>query len=308
MKKLFICTSILIILIGVADFLFWQKAYREINALNGPPSPLEFIKHPSALRSALWLLRIDIFSKDDSLDVVSLAYDITIGLNRQRILAAGITLAGLCCLLMCFRAKSRKPRILLKSGKYITGVFSVLLIAAVFISLVTHKRKTPEWDRQRYIPDNILEYQRRFQEVNPDIIPPYCDEGIALTNEIVFDTHIEMDKRGWITIHNAKLSRTVLKNMLKKKRERCLRHPEQLRVFLWVDYRCSHDDWKEMLEMVETVFKPESIYFVVQKNLESGREYTALHHSKWTEDIATNAPPRSMDIEPLEELEEIEEI
>ena len=83
------------------------------------------------------------------------------------------------------------------------------------------------------------------QELNEDIILEDAKAGPPITDKNPRTTIIEIDRRGWLSMHGAQLTRAQLWNMLKNKYERHGEFP----VLIRGDLRAKHKDIRAVMDM-----------------------------------------------------------
>ncbi|MFC1499097.1 ExbD/TolR family protein [Verrucomicrobiota bacterium] len=85
------------------------------------------------------------------------------------------------------------------------------------------------------------------QEINTDIKLEKAPYGPAIEgHQDPFTTEIEVDKRGWITMHNAKISKSALRSMLIAKYRRIGR---VFPILIRADARTKHKDVKTVMDI-----------------------------------------------------------
>jgi biopolymer transport protein ExbD len=120
---------------------------------------------------------------------------------------------------------------------------------------------------------NILNYNQLVAGHNAEISLPVGHGGLILTNEINTDLHVELDSRGWISIHNYQLSKKRLASLLSSRVEQY----GTFRMFVWADEASSFASRTELVQMLDSV-GCSPLYFVEASPLEQDDrvEYRAV--------------------------------
>jgi len=83
------------------------------------------------------------------------------------------------------------------------------------------------------------------ENINEDIVLEPGKHGPTITEEDPRTMIVEVDKRGWISIHGAQLSRAKFRSIMKA---RYRRHGE-FPVLIRGDYRAEHKDIREVMDI-----------------------------------------------------------
>jgi biopolymer transport protein ExbD len=82
-------------------------------------------------------------------------------------------------------------------------------------------------------------------ESNPDIELAEAVHGPVIEDLAPQTTVIEVDRRGWISMHNVQLSKQNLRSMMKSKYRRYGEFP----ILIRADYRTRHEDVREVMDI-----------------------------------------------------------
>lgn len=279
MKKRTIILS-LIALLGVLYAIPWFLALRDANVIltqmpNPPRTPEAFAEQYPILNAVVWLIRIDLFaavaSGWDPLDM-------TVEINHHCLRHVGISMAitWICVILLLHRSYARRwPRALARTAQVLIGILLVLGSVQTALSFIRHERVVPKWDRKR--DPNVLQNHYRFENMNQDVVVPDSTHGAVLTKSEFGDFHVEIDKRGWLSISGAQVTKPQLEKILSA---RAAQAPPP-RFLLWVDYRCRAEDRDAILSLATNI-APDQTYFVVREgnHRDMNIVYKGLHHNK----------------------------
>jgi len=84
------------------------------------------------------------------------------------------------------------------------------------------------------------------QDINPDIILEHAPDAPAIERSDPRTTIIEVNRRGWISMHGAQLTKTQLQSILKAKFNR---RGGQFPVLIRGDQRTRHKDIRAVMDM-----------------------------------------------------------
>ena len=150
----------------------------------------------------------------------------------------------------------------------------ISLVQAAY-SVIRHERVVPKWDRKR--DPNILNNHYRFENANQDVVVPDNTQGAVLAKSEFGDCHVEIDKRGRLSISGAQVTKAQLVEIVNV---RAAQAPPP-RFLLWADYRCRAEVRDTILSLVTNI-APEQTYFVVREgnHRDMNIVYKALHYNK----------------------------
>jgi hypothetical protein len=279
MKKRTIVLST-IALLGVLYAVPWFTAARDVNIIltqmpNPPRTPQAFAQEYPVLNAVVWLIRIDLFATVASVwDPLDMIVEINHHCIRHFCISIAITLV--CVILLLQRRYVKQwSRALARTTQAILGVLLLLGIAQTTHSFIRHERVVPKWDRKR--DPNILQNHYRFEEMNQDVIVPDSTQGSILVKSEAEDIHIEVDKRGWLSLSGVPLTRTQLVEIVSAK---AAQTPPP-RFLLWIDCLCRTVD-RDAILSIATNISPDNTYFVVREgnHRDMNIVYKGLHHNK----------------------------
>jgi hypothetical protein len=279
MKKRTILLS-LIALLGVLYAIPWFIAARDVNVIltqmpSPPRTPEAFAEQYPILNAVVWLIRIDIFaavaSGWDPLDMV-------VEINHHCILnvSIGIAVTLLCVILILHRTYTKRwSRAVAGTAQVILAVLVLLSVGQTVHSTIRHERVVPKWDRMR--DTNVLQNHYRFEEMNQDVEVPFSSNGVVLVKSDAEDVHIEVDRRGWLSISNIQLSKVNLLDVIDRKSKQS----QPLRFLLWMDRRSKAEDRDAILRLVTNI-APDNTYFVVHdgNHRDMNIVYKGINHNK----------------------------
>jgi biopolymer transport protein ExbD len=279
MKKRTIILSA-IALIGVLYTIPWFIAAYDVNVIlpqmpPPPHTPEAFAEQYPILNAVTWLIRVDLFaavaSGWDALDML-------VEINQHCLRNIGISMAitWVCVILLLHRNYAKRwTRALARTTQVLIGILLVLGCVQTAHSFIRHERVVPKWDRKR--DQNVLQNHYRFEEMNHDIVVPDSTQGAVLTKSDFGDFYIEVDKRGWLSISGAQVTRAQLEKIVNA---RASQSPPP-RFLLWVDYRCRAEDRDAILSLATNI-APDQVYFVVRdgNHRDMNIVYKGLHYNK----------------------------
>lgn len=269
-----------IALLGVLYAIPWLYAARDVNVIltqmpNPPRTPEAFAEQYPILNAVVWLIRIDLFAAVASgWDPLEMIVEINHHCIRHFFFGIAVTLV--CLILLLHRRYAKRWSLALaRTGQVIFAILVVLGLGQTAHSLIRHERVVPKWDRNR--DTNILQNHYRFEEMNQDVCVPDSTQGAALTKSEAEDIHIEVNRRGRISIGGAMLSKTQLDQIVSAKASQ----GTTPRFLLWVDYRCKTQD-RDIILSLATNISPDNTFFVVREGNDRDMNivYKGLHHNK----------------------------
>ena len=269
-----------IALLGVLYAVPWLLALRNANVLmwnmgNPPRTPEAFAAQYPVLNVVVWLLRIDLFAAVASgWDPIEMFNEITHQCFRHFAISLMATW-GCLVFLLHRRYVKRCSLALARTAQLLLAVLMVLCVGQTTYSFMLHKRVVPEWDRTRDL--NILNNLDRFKGRNQDIEVPWNDQGVVLMKSEREDIHIEMDRRGWLSMSNCQLTRSQLTEIIDAKANRM----PPPRFLLWMDKRSKLEDRNQIIG-IATNISPHQTFFVIKEgsDFEMTTVYKGLNHNK----------------------------
>jgi biopolymer transport protein ExbD len=113
--------------------------------------------------------------------------------------------------------------------------------------------------------------------MNQDVVVPDSTQGAVLTKSDAEDIHIEVDRRGRVSIAGSMLTRTQLIQIVSTKASQA----PPPRFLLWVDYRCKTQDRDPILSLATNI-SPDNTYLVVREgnHRDMNIVHKGLHHNK----------------------------
>ena len=279
MKKRTIILSV-IALLGVLYAIPWFIAARDVNIIltqmpDPPRTPEAFAEQYPILNAVVWLIRIDLFA------AVASGWDplnMIVEINRHCILHVGISMAitWVCVILLLHRTYTKRwRRALACTAQVLLGTLVFISLVQAAYSVIRHERVVPKWDRKR--DPNILNNHYRFENANQDVVVPDNTQGAVLAKPEFGDCHVEIDKRGRLSISGAQVTKAQLAEIVNV---RAAQAPPP-RFLLWADYRCRAEVRDTILSLVTNI-APEQTYFVVREgnHRDMNIVYKALHYNK----------------------------
>ena len=238
-----------------------------------PNMPEVLAQQYPLLNAVAWLIRADLF------DVVARGLDpmcMVIEINQHSIRHIGIAMfvTWICVFLLLNRTYARRwSRWLARAVQVLILILLILGTIQTLHSFICHKRVVPKWDRKR--DQNILNNRDRYSLINRDVLVPYSTQGVEFLEENIGDLHISVDRRGSISLFNARLDKDYLKEIIIRRMARM----KCARFFFWIDYRCRADDRAAILGLI-TNLAPDDAYFVVREGSYSNTVYKGVHCDK----------------------------
>ena len=276
-KRTIILVSIA--LLGLLYVFLWGTISRQFHATfwcaGGPSaSPEELAQEYPLVSAALWLHRVDFF-RSYALEYTYSPREVMPHYFLRHICVA-LSVSGVAMILLLQRPFTRrKSRRLARVSQIILFISVLLGLALLATSLVGHGRRLPKWDRTR--DSNIINFRSQYVGVNADIELPVQSSGLVLIKTAAEDLHLDMDRRGWLSICGVPMSLEQMEGILKARSQMASERGDSLRLLMWADYRCAASHRAGFLQLA-TRFS-DAIYYVVTNDAEPFPNFLACPHT-----------------------------